>query len=194
MIFHPTPLPGAYLIEQQRFTDERGFFARTWCQQEFAEQGLDANLVQCSVSFNTLRGTLRGMHYQLPPFAESKVVRCTQGAIYDVMLDLRPTSPTFCQWFGAELSAANGRTLYIPKGFAHGFQTLTDNTEIFYQMSEFYAPASAGGARWDDPHFQITWPTAITVISAKDQAYPDFDPTQVASFQQFVSNNYPKSR
>lgn len=189
MIFHPTPLNGAYLIEQQRIADERGFFARTWCQNEFAAQGLENNLVQCSVSFNTLGGTLRGLHYQLPPFAETKVVRCTQGAIYDVMVDLRPTSLTFCQWFGAELSAVNGHALYIPKGFAHGFQTLTDNAEVFYQMSEFYAPECAGGARWNDPRFQIHWPTAVTVLSTKDQAYPDFDPTQVVSFQQFVSNN-----
>jgi len=180
MLFQPTKLQGAYLIALQPIEDERGFFARSWCRQEFADHGLDANLVQCNVSFNKRRGTIRGMHYQLAPSAETKLVRCTRGALYDVAIDLQPESPTFLQWTGVTLTAENRSGFYIPKGFAHGFQTLEDDTEVFYQMSEFYAPASARGLRWNDPLFTIQWPLPITVISAKDQEYPDFRVEQPA--------------
>jgi dTDP-4-dehydrorhamnose 3,5-epimerase len=176
MQFRPTTLGDAYIVEPERRSDDRGFFARTWCQQAFTAQGLDANLVQCNVSFNHRKGTLRGMHFQLPPFAETKLVRCTQGAIYDVIIDLRPDSPTFQQWVGVELTAANGQALYVPKGFAHGFQTLTDDAEVFYQMSAFYEPGYAGGLRWDDPTFKIDWPMAVTVIADRDRTYADYQP------------------
>jgi dTDP-4-dehydrorhamnose 3,5-epimerase len=177
MLFTPTALGDAYIVEPERRSDDRGFFARTWCQRAFTEQGLDANLVQCNVSFNHRQGTLRGMHFQLPPFAETKLVRCTQGAIYDVIIDLRPDSPTFQRWVGAELTAANGHALYVPKGFAHGFQTLTDNAEVFYQMSAFYEPGYAGGLRWNDATFKIDWPMAVTVIADRDRTYADYQPS-----------------
>ncbi|MBO0350581.1 dTDP-4-dehydrorhamnose 3,5-epimerase [Phormidium pseudopriestleyi FRX01] len=172
MIFRETKLEGAWIIEPERLTDERGFFARTWCQREFEERGLHSGLVQCNTSFNSLSGTLRGMHYQIHPHGETKLVRCTQGAIYDVIIDMRPTSPTFTQWIGVELTAENHRMLYIPAGFAHGFQTLVDQTEVFYQMSEFYHPESARGVRWNDPTFSIKWPnTDNLIISSKDNDY-----------------------
>jgi dTDP-4-dehydrorhamnose 3,5-epimerase len=177
MLFQPTKLAGAYLIDLQQVADERGFFARAWCAQEFADQGLDTALVQCNLSFNTRQGTVRGMHYQQAPCAETKLVRCISGALYDVIIDLRPESSTFLQWLGVTLSAENRTMLYIPKGFAHGFQTLADNTEVFYQMSNYYAPTYARGLRWNDPHFAIEWPLAVTVISARDQNYPDFQVT-----------------
>ena len=174
MIFTETKLPGAYLIEPERIADERGFFARTWCRREFATHGLSVELAQCNVSFNPRRGTLRGMHYQAAPHAEVKLVRCTMGAIYDVIVDMRPDSATFRQWVAAELSAENRRMLFIPEGFAHGFQTLEDNSEVFYQISAFYAPESARGLRWDDPALAIAWPPAEQrVISPRDAAYPD---------------------
>lgn len=173
MLFQPTSLPGAYVIDVQKVEDERGFFARSWCVQEFADHGLDTRLVQCNISFNKQRGTVRGMHYQAQPFAETKVVRCSRGAIYDVIIDLRPESSTFLQWLGVTLSAENRTMLYVPQGFAHGFQTLADNTEVCYQMSEFYAPEYARGLRWDDPKVQVQWPLAISVMSMKDQCYPD---------------------
>ena len=176
MLYQPTSLTGAYLLDLQKVEDERGFFARSWCVQEFAEHGLDTRLVQCNISFNKRQGTVRGMHYQLPPFAETKLVRCSRGAIYDVIIDLRPTSPTFLQWFGVTLSAENRTMLYVPQGFAHGFQTLADNTEVTYQMSEFYEPTYARGLRWDDPRVKVEWPLEITVMSMKDQCYPDFMP------------------
>jgi dTDP-4-dehydrorhamnose 3,5-epimerase len=176
MRFEETALPGAYVIELDLLTDHRGFFARSWCQQEFAERGLNPNLVQCNISFNHKRGTLRGMHYQREPHGEAKLVRCTQGAIYDVLVDLRPQSPTFTQWIAVELSAENRRMLYIPEGLAHGFQTLEDNTEVFYQMSEFYHPECAAGVRWNDPAFGIEWAIAHPILSDKDQSYPDFVP------------------
>ena len=182
MLFQPTSLAGAYVIDLQKIEDERGFFARSWCVHEFAEHDLDIRLVQCNISFNKAQGTVRGMHYQAPPFAETKLVRCTQGAIYDVIIDLRPTSPTFLQWLGVVLSAENRALLYVPQGFAHGFQTLVDNTEVFYQMSEFYAPEAAHGLRWDDPNVKVQWPLPITVMSLKDQSYPDL---VVASLSQF---------
>ena len=174
MLFQPTKLQDAYLIAVEPVEDERGFFARLWCRQEFAAHGLDTKLVQCNLSFNKVRGTLRGMHYQLPPAAETKLVRCIRGAIYDVAIDLRPESPTYRQWTAVTLSAENHLAFYIPQGFAHGFQSLTDETEIFYQMSAVYAPDYARGLRWNDPAFGIDWPLPVTVMSAKDQGYSDF--------------------
>ncbi|HXX74382.1 MAG TPA: dTDP-4-dehydrorhamnose 3,5-epimerase [Nitrospiraceae bacterium] len=173
MFFTETKLKGAYIVEMERLEDDRGFFARSWCRREFHKYGLDPNLVQCSVSFNKKRGTLRGMHYQVPPFAESKLVRCTKGAIYDVILDLRQDSSTFLQWLSVELTSQNRRMLYIPKLFAHGFLTLKEDTEVFYQISEFYSPNYARGVRWNDPLFQIQWPEAPSIISPKDQKYQD---------------------
>ncbi|CAN5644547.1 dTDP-4-dehydrorhamnose 3,5-epimerase [soil metagenome] len=182
MNFSETKLEGAYLIEPERKEDERGFFTRTWCQREFGEQNLETQLVQCNLSFNHKAGTVRGMHYQLPPFAETKLVRCTQGAIFDVVIDLRPASATFLQWIGMELTQANRLMLYVPQGFAHGFQTLADNSEVFYQMSEFYAPEYACGLRWDDPAFDILWPQAVSVIAARDQQYTNCKPNEFHLF------------
>lgn len=184
MIFHETKLLGAYVIELEKLADERGYFARSWCVRDFTAHGLDTNLVQCNISFNQKRGTLRGLHFQLPPFGETKLVRCTRGAIWDVMVDLRPTSPSFLQWVGEELTPTNGKLLYIPKGFAHGFISLVDESEVFYQMSEFFAPDHARGARWNDPLFQITWPIATQVISAKDRLYGDTHVEDLALFAQ----------
>jgi dTDP-4-dehydrorhamnose 3,5-epimerase len=167
-------LKDAFIIDPQKLEDERGFFARTWCQQEAAAYGLQPRWLQCNISFNKQRGTMRGMHYQVAPSAEAKLVRCTMGAIYDVIIDLRPDAPTFRQWAAVELSAQNRRMLYVPEGFAHGFLTLEDNTEIFYQMSEFYAPAHARGVRWNDPAFGIQWPSDVRVIADRDRNYPDF--------------------
>ena len=175
MIFRETKLKGAFIIELERLEDERGFFARTWCQLEFEAHGLNPRLVQCNVSFNKEKGTLRGMHYQIAPHAEAKLVRCTMGAIYDVILDLRPDSPTFKEWLGVELTAENRRILYVPEGFAHGFQTLEDNTEVFYQMSEFYHPECARGVRWDDPALAVEWPIENAITSAKDRSHRDSD-------------------
>jgi dTDP-4-dehydrorhamnose 3,5-epimerase len=174
VIFTPTPLAGAFLVEPQRHPDERGHFARTFCADEFRAQGLCAEFPQCSTSFNRLAGTLRGMHWQAEPHAESKLVRATQGAVHDVIVDLRRESNTFRQWFGAELSAQNGRALYVPAGFAHGFITLADHAEVFYMISPAFQPDAARGARWDDPAFGIRWPAAPKVISARDRGYPDF--------------------
>jgi dTDP-4-dehydrorhamnose 3,5-epimerase len=183
MIFTETRLKGAYVIELEKLEDERGYFARSWCQQEFEAQGLETRVAQCNISYNKVKGTLRGMHFQLPPFAEAKLVRCTRGALYDVIIDLRPGSPTFLQWFSIELTPDDGLMMYIPQGFAHGFQTLADNTEIFYQMSEFYAPEYARGVGWDDPLFGIEWPEVVTVISEKDQGYADSTQDQFASLK-----------
>lgn len=174
MILVETKLKGAYIIEPEKLKDDRGFFARTFCQHEFQVYGLDSRLVQCSISFNRRKGTLRGMHYQVSPYAETKLVRCTAGAIFDVMIDLRSESPTFRQWVAVELTAQNRRMSYIPKGFAHGFQTLVDDAEVFYQMSEFYDPQSARGIRWNDPFFGIHWPNEVTVLSDRDRCHPDF--------------------
>ena len=174
MKFEESKILGAFEITPESIPDERGFFARAWCQNDFALQGLNSRLVQCNISFNTLAGTLRGMHYQAAPHAESKLVRCTQGAIYDVVVDMRAESPTFKNWFGAELTAENHRMIYVPEGCAHGFITLKDKTEVFYQMSEFYKPESAHGIRWDDPVFKIIWPAKVQVISERDRNYPDF--------------------
>jgi dTDP-4-dehydrorhamnose 3,5-epimerase len=174
MKFTETALRGAYIVEPEPAPDERGFFARTWCQEEFAAQGLSSDLAQCNISFNRERGVLRGLHYQQAPHAEAKLVRCTRGAIFDVIVDLRPDSATYTRWTAVELQADNYRMLYIPEGFAHGFQTLLPATEVFYQMSEPYHAESARGVRWDDPVFAITWPPGPRIISAKDRQYPDF--------------------
>jgi dTDP-4-dehydrorhamnose 3,5-epimerase len=175
VIFKETQLKDAYIIEFDRIEDERGFFARSWCVREFEEHGLNPNLVQCNVSFNKKNGTLRGMHYQAPPHEEAKLVRCTKGALYDVIIDLRPDSRTCRQWLGVELTAENRRALYIPEGFAHGFQTLEDDTEVLYQMSEFYHSESARGVRYDDPAFGIDWPVRNPILSPKDSVYENVD-------------------
>jgi len=174
MIFKETKLKGAFIIEPERLEDERGFFARTWCQREFEAHGLNPRLVQCNISFNKKKGTLRGMHYQIAPYEETKLVRCTMGAIFDVIIALRPDSPTFKQWVAVELTAENRRMLSIPEGFAHGFQTLEDNTEVFYQMSEFYHPECARGVRWNDPAFGTEWPLSDPILSDKDRSFKDF--------------------
>jgi len=174
LIFTETKLAGAFVIEPERRADKRGFFARTYCRQEFEEHGLNPDVVQCNVSFNKRKGTLRGMHYQAAPFAEVKLVRCTSGSIYDVIIDLRPASTTFKQYFAAELSAENRRMLYIPEDFAHGFQTLQDDTEVFYQMAQGYSAEHARGVRWNDPAFGIEWPKDERIIIQRDQNYPDF--------------------
>jgi dTDP-4-dehydrorhamnose 3,5-epimerase len=175
MLFHETELPGVFEIHLEPNHDERGFFARSWCRQEFAAHGLNPALVQCNISFNVRKGTLRGMHYQAPPHAEAKIVRCTQGAIYDVVLDLRPLSPAYKKWIAVELSSSNRHMIYIPEGCAHGFLTLEEETEIFYQMSEFYDGESARGVRWNDPAFRISWPDKVEVISERDAVHPDFE-------------------
>lgn len=176
MRFNPTPLAGAFVIDLEKRGDDRGFFARAFCTREFVQAGLTPAFVQVNNSSSASRGTLRGMHYQLAPHAETKVVRCIRGSLWDVILDLRAESPTFGRWFGAELSAENRRMMYVPKGFAHGFVTLTDDTEAFYFVDEFYAPQHERGVRWNDPRFGIQWPTTPTTISDKDRAHPDFDP------------------
>ena len=174
MRFIKTRLEGAYIIEPEPIEDERGFFARTFCIREFEAHGLNPCVAQCNISFNKKKGALRGMHFQVAPHAEAKLVRCILGAIYDVIIDLRPESPTFKEWIAVELTANNRRMLYIPEGFAHGFQTLEDDSEVFYQMSEFYNAESVCGVRWDDTQFPIDWPVAEPIMSAKDRSYPDF--------------------
>ena len=174
MIFSETKLKGAFIIELEKHEDERGFFARSWCANEFADHGLNSNTVQCNISFNKKKGTLRGMHYQAAPHAEAKLVRCTGGALYDVIIDLRPGSPTYKQHVAAVLTAENYKILYVPEGFAHGFQTLADNTEIFYQMSEFYSPRHARGVRYNDPSFGIEWRIGNPIMTDRDRNYPDF--------------------
>lgn len=171
-----TPLPGVYTIELDLLQDERGWFARTFDREEFAARGMNPEVVQCNSSFNRRRGTLRGMHYQADPHGESKLVRCARGAIFDVAVDLRADSPTYKRWHGVELSADNGRSFYIPAGLAHGFQTLTDDTEVVYMMGDPYVSDAGRGVRWDDPAFGIEWPRAAgeRVISDRDAAYPDF--------------------
>ncbi len=174
MQFIPTKFKNAWLIEPDRHEDDRGFFARTWCQREFAEHGLNPNLFQCNISFNLTRGTLRGMHFQAAPKEEAKLIRCTQGSIFDVIVDVRKDSPTFGAWQDFELTAKNRNSLYIPEGFAHGFQTLEDSTEVLYQMSTEYHAESSAGIRWDDPALQIEWPLPISVISDKDSSLPTY--------------------
>ena len=174
VIFTPTPLQGAYVIDPDRKEDPRGFFARTWCCEEAATRGLNGRVVQCSISYNIHKGTLRGMHYQAAPFEEAKLVRCTMGAIFDAIIDLRRNSPTFKKHFNATLSAENRRMIYVPEGFAHGFQTLLDGTEVFYQMSQVYMPGYSRGVRWDDPAFSIPWPEDARIILDRDRNYPNF--------------------
>jgi len=173
MTFIKTKLPGVMIIEIEPQTDERGFFARVFCAEEFAQHGLNGNVAQSSVSFNHHKGTLRGMHWQSPPHAEDKLVRCTAGSIFDVVVDIGADSPHRGQWYASELSAENRKMLYIPRGYAHGFLTLANNTEIFYQISTPYAPSATRGFRWDDPDVAIKWPLAPTVISARDRTYPN---------------------
>jgi dTDP-4-dehydrorhamnose 3,5-epimerase len=174
MIFAETKLKGAFVIEPEMIEDERGFFARTWSRREFAEYGLNSNLAECNISFNKKRSTLRGMHYQIAPYRQAKLVRCAAGSIYDVIIDLRKESDTFRQWVAVELSAENRLMVYVPEEFAHGFQTLEDNAEVVYLMSEVYDPASARGVRWDDALFSIEWPAAERTIISRDRMYPDF--------------------
>jgi dTDP-4-dehydrorhamnose 3,5-epimerase len=174
MLFKETKIKGAFIIEPERFEDERGFFARTCCKREFEDHGLNSNLIQCNISFNNKKGTLRGMHYQCDPHAETKLVKCIRGSIYDVIIDLRPDSETYKQWFAVELNRDNYKMLYIPKNFAHGFLTLEDNTEVFYQMSASYHPECARGVRWNDPAFSIHWPAEVSIMSDRDRDCPDF--------------------
>jgi dTDP-4-dehydrorhamnose 3,5-epimerase len=176
VIFHPTPIEGAFLIETEPVVDERGFFARTFCRDEFARNGLDPCVAQCAVSFNARSGTLRGMHLQTPPHEEAKLVRCTRGAIHDVLLDLRRDSAAFGRWWAVELNAEQGRLVYVPEGVAHGFQTLEPDTEVSYQMSRAYAPEAATGVRWDDPAVGIEWPLEVTSISTRDRELPYLAP------------------
>lgn len=176
MKFVPTGLEGAFVIELEPIADERGFFARSFCMREFEEHGLKSFTAQCNLSFNHRAGTLRGMHYQLPPAGETKLVRCTRGAIHDVIIDLRPDSPTYLQHFGVELSEDNRRALYVPELFAHGYQALTDGAEVSYQVSEFYTPGMERGLRYDDPRFGIDWPLEVTAISEKDASWQPFEP------------------
>lgn len=173
MLFKETKLEGCFVIELEKLADERGFFARSWSAEEFARHGLGSDLVECNISSNKHAGTLRGMHYQAAPHGQTKLVRCTMGAIYDVVIDLRSSSPTFKQWVGVELSASNHLMLFIPKDFAHGFQTLEDNSEVFYQMSYPYVQESGRGVRWNDPAFGIEWPLPVKVINARDNSYKD---------------------
>lgn len=174
MRFRETKLSGVIEIHLEPRPDKRGFFARSWCRNEFRDHGLNSDLVQCNISRNTRKGTLRGMHYQAEPFQEAKVVRCTRGAIYDVVLDLRVQSPTFREWIAINLTAENGEMVYVPEGCAHGFLTLEHETDVFYLMSEIYHSESARGVRWNDPAFAIAWPDKVEVISERDRMYPDF--------------------
>lgn len=175
MKFTETPLKGAYVVELEPIEDERGYFARSFCTREFADHGIEHKIVQCNISQNKKKGTLRGMHYQAPPNEEAKTVYAMEGAIYDVIVDLREDSPTYCKWFGVELTKDDYKMLYVPKGFAHGFQTLTDNTILYYQMSEFYHPECSKGYLWKDPAFGIDWPLSATIMSDRDKAFRPFN-------------------
>lgn len=175
MRFDETKLPGVFEISLEPMNDERGFFARSWCRHEFERHGLNPAIAQCNISFNEKKGTLRGVHFQGEPHPEDKIVRCTQGSIYDVVVDLRPDSATYKKWIGVLLSAANRRMVYVPKGCGHGLLTLEDRTEVYYQMSEFYYPELSRGIRWNDPAFQIKWPDQPSVMSERDRSYPDFE-------------------
>jgi dTDP-4-dehydrorhamnose 3,5-epimerase len=175
MVFKETRLKNAFIIELEKIVDDRGFFSRAWCQKEFEAKGLNSNVVQCNLAFNISKGTLRGMHYQIAPHEEAKIVRCIRGKVYDVIIDLRPESATYLQWIGVELSSKNRKMLYVPEKFAHGYLTLADNTELFYQVSHFYAPESESGFRWNDPTINIKWPqTNGLIITDKDKNWPDF--------------------
>jgi dTDP-4-dehydrorhamnose 3,5-epimerase len=175
MKFTETGLEGAWIVDVEPLADDRGFFGRTWCAKEFAEHGMVADIAQCNLSYNHRRGTLRGLHYQVPPAAEAKFVRCTAGAVHDVIVDVRPGSGTYLQWVGVDLTAENRRALYVPPMFAHGYLTLTDGAEVIYQVSEFYTPGAERGARYDDPAFGIDWPVDVEVISEKDAAWAPFE-------------------
>jgi dTDP-4-dehydrorhamnose 3,5-epimerase len=175
MKYHETKLPGVFEISIEPMADERGFFARSWCEKEFEAHGLNPALVQCNISVNKRKGTLRGVHYQVAPHSETKLVRCTRGAIFDVIVDLRSDSPTFKRWVGIVLTAEKRNMAYVPEGCAHGFLTLDDDTEVFYQMSQFYNTEAARGVRWNDPAFAIDWPAKVEVISERDGAYPNFE-------------------
>jgi dTDP-4-dehydrorhamnose 3,5-epimerase len=181
MIFTETPLAGAFVIEPELLEDARGFFARTWCERELQARGLVTRIAQCSTSFNKRKGTLRGMHYQAQPFTETKIVRCIRGSLYDVVIDLRADSPSFTRHVAIVLTAENRKMLYVPAGFAHGFQTLEDDTEVLYQISEFYSSAHTRGVRWDDPAFGIRWPADERTIVERDRRYSDFDPSGALS-------------
>jgi dTDP-4-dehydrorhamnose 3,5-epimerase len=174
MIFNETPLKGAFLIHLERKIDDRGFFARSWCELEFKQHGIETKWTQCNISFNSAIGTLRGMHFQAPPHEEAKLIRCTMGVIYDVIVDLRPNSSTYLKWFSTDLSSMSRNMLYVPKGFAHGFLSLTDRSEVFYMMSEGYASGCARGIRWNDPALKIKWPKDVKVMSDQDMNWPDF--------------------
>ena len=174
MIFTETKLKGAFIIDVKKLEDERGFFGRAWCKKEFEEHGLNPNIVQANISYNKKRGTLRGMHYQVAPFSECKTIRCTTGAIYDVIIDIRPHSPTFKQWIAVELSAESSKMIYVPDGFAHGFITLEDHTTVNYMVTGFYTPGAEAGIKYDDPAFNIAWPMEPTIISEKDNSIPLF--------------------
>ncbi|MDB5294055.1 MAG: rfbC [Phycisphaerales bacterium] len=178
MRFTETPLKGAFVLELEERGDDRGAFARTFCQKEFTDHGLKPTVAQCNLSYNYKAGTMRGMHYQVPPAAETKLVRCTTGAIYDVIVDLRPESPTYLRHFGVELTAANRKALYVPELFAHGYLALTDGAEVAYQVGEMYTPGCERGIQHNDPTLGIKWPTAVSVISPKDAAWPAFDPAK----------------
>ena len=176
MRFTATHLPGAYIVDLDRHQDERGFFARAFCRREFAEAGLEIEVAQCSLSHTRHRGTLRGLHFQAAPYAEDKLIRCVRGRIFDVIVDLRRDSSSFLNHVAIELTEMNGRALYVPRGLAHGFQTLEDNSTVFYQMSQFYEPGAGRGVRWNDPTFRIQWPIATPQLNERDASYPDFDP------------------
>ncbi len=184
MIFTETKLKGAFVLEVKKIEDERGFFGRSWCKRELEEHGLNADVVQANVSYNKAKGTLRGMHFQKSPYQETKLVRCTRGAIVDVIIDLRPSSPTYKQWIGVELTEDNYKMLFVPEDFAHGFITLKDNTEVTYQVTQYYTPGAEGGIRWNDPAFNIQWPIQPTVVSGKDQAHPDFTEEMIKALVQ----------
>lgn len=175
MIFTQTKLTGAYIIEIKQIKDERGFFGRSWCKKEMIDHGLNGNVVQSNTSLSNKKGTIRGMHYQKHPYEETKLIRCTRGAVYDVIVDLRKDSPTYLDWFGIELTEDNYKMLYVPEKFAHGFVTLKDNSEVTYLVTEFYTPGSEVGLRYNDPKLNIQWPTEVLVVSEKDQKHPDFD-------------------
>ena len=174
MIFTETKIRGAFIIEPELLTDFRGFFMRSFCKEEFEKHGLETSIVQCNISYNEKKGTLRGLHYQSPPYEEVKIVSCTKGAVYDVILDLRKNSKTYCQWVSIELTDVNYKMLYVPKGCAHGFQTLKDDTVVYYQMTEFFHPECANGVRWDDPAFGIHWPLGVKIISDRDERFPEY--------------------
>lgn len=181
MIFVESPIDGALVVELDRRSDDRGFFARAWCEEEFAAHGLNARFVQANVAFSERSGTLRGLHYQLAPHEEEKLIRCTRGAIYDVIVDLRPESPTFEQWAAVELTAENGRMVHVPAGCAHGYQTLVGRSEVFYLVSYPYTPAAEAGIRYDDPAFDVAWPLEVRELSPKDRAWPDYVGPRVGS-------------